>query len=156
MTGDSVRRLSAVVIVVAAAGFAAYRAPDAFRDFRNGAASATGRNGLDGAIAGAHSLALDDGFVAAAVQQVPLKARYAVLGPPSVQVAQKTYGIDPITLEALPGFMLEILLPRLPVKNPVVGNWVLCYDCDTSPWDQRTRWIWIDRTKGYAIGRVYR
>jgi hypothetical protein len=144
-----------VLIVIVAAALLAFRAPHAFHGFRNGERAAAGRNGLNGALAGADSLAIDDGFVLAAVQTLPDRARYKLLLPPSLEIAQKTYGIDPLTLDALPPFMREVLLPRLPVDEPARNDYVLCYDCDTSPWDSRTRWLWTDKA-GHAIGRVYR
>lgn len=155
MSRWTLRRLLAALVVAVAVVLLAFRVQHAFRGFLSATDAAVGRNGLGGALAGADSLDIDNGFVVAAVQMVPTGARYAVLLPPSVQIAQTNYGIDPITIQALPAFMREVLLPRLPTAEPVRGDYVLCYDCDTSPWDHRTRWLWTD-AKGRAVGRVYR
>lgn len=105
---------------------------------------------------------VDNDFVQAAETTVPVDARYAVLLPADPAQAQKTYGVLPVTLQGLPDFMRTLLLPRRDVDagNTVtprvqVGTWVLCYYCDTSPWDPRTHWRW-NSNRGTAIGQVYR
>lgn len=129
------------------------RLPGAFDSFRSSAAATQGRNTYAGALAGADSLGIDNPFVAAAVDTLPTNAGFAVLLPASSAVAQQNYGIAGLTYQALPEFMREVLLPRLPTATPGKGDYVLCYDCDTSPWDARTHWLWTD-SKGHAIGLV--
>lgn len=149
----TIRSLLAAAIVAATALLALTRIPDAVRGFDSGAAFGAAHGELGGVIAGANALDIDNGFVRAALDALPAKARYSVLVPASEAVAQKTYGIAPVTLEAIPGFMLETLLPRMPVQTPGKGDYVLCYACDTAPWDHRTRWIWNDGD-GHVIGLV--
>lgn len=155
VSAAALRSALAVAVVVAAAILLLLRVPDAVRGFDGAAAFGAAHGELDGVVAGANALAIDNGFVAAALAQLPPNAPYGVLLPASPELAQKTYGILPVTLQAIPGFLFETLLPRLPVQDPGKGDYVLCYACDTSPWDRRTTWVWNDG-KGHVIGLVRR
>jgi hypothetical protein len=48
--------------------------------------------------------------------------------------------------------MQFMLLPRRRV-DPDEAQYVLCYACDTGPWDHRTDWLWKNE-HAEAIGRV--
>jgi hypothetical protein len=147
-------RAAGILVVAAALALLAVRVPATFRAFWDGAQTAATRGQLGGALAGADSLDIDNPFVTAAVQSVPAGARYALLLP-EPRVAESVYHLDPLTVQGLPLFMVEVLLPRVPVSRPRAGDYVLCYVCDTSPWDGRTHWLWTDG-KGHAVGEVLR
>jgi hypothetical protein len=84
---------------------------------------------------------------------LPSDATFAALVPDPVQ-AQQTYGVATTTVLAVQNLMAEVLLPRREVTTPAKGDYVLCYLCDTSPWDARTHWLW--KGSGGLIGVVYR
>ncbi len=149
-----VRAAAALAVVAAAIIVVALRLPTAFDDLRGARAAEVGRNDAGGALAAADSAAIDNEFVRAAIATVRSPARFAVLFP-SPTSAQTTYHIDPETLDALPPLMQEVLLPAREVATPAPGTYLLCYVCDTAPWDPRTQWLWKN-DKGIAIGRVYR
>jgi hypothetical protein len=137
---------------VLAAAALVVRLPAATRDL-DAQATRNARGGdLGRMLAAADSIDVDNDFVAASLTVVPQDASYAVLLPPSPEVAAKSYGIGAITLSGLPGYMQFMLLPRRQVM-PEEAQYVLCYACDTSPWDHRTSWLWKN-DHGVAIGKV--
>jgi hypothetical protein len=159
--GTVVRAVLAAALVLATLAVLAVRIPDAVRALSGTARSQVGRGELDGALAAADSLDVNNDFVRQTVALIPRHARYAVLIPTDPNAAQQSYGVSPVTLQALPDFLREVLLPRRDVEtqdrvNPPVpvGGYVICFYCDTSPWDHRTRWLWT--SEGADIGRVYR
>ena len=79
-------------------------------------------------------------------------ANYAVLMPATLADAAP-YGINAITMEGGPAFLRYLLLPRWQVADQTLARYVICFGCDTTPWDHRTIWLWKD-VKGDAIGRV--
>ncbi|HEY3921755.1 MAG TPA: hypothetical protein VGL76_06535 [Gaiellaceae bacterium] len=89
---------------------------------------------------------------AAALRVIPARANYAVVMPASLALAAP-YGINAITMEAGPAFLRYLLLPRWQVAGSAQARFVICFGCDTTPWDQRTTWLWRDG-KGDSIGRV--
>jgi hypothetical protein len=150
----SVRRLVGVVLVAVSGIVLALQLPGTFRSF-NDEAAANAKRAVDGGVGlSADSLDINNDFVTAALQAVPTTARYAVLGPPTAQIALDTYGISSLTLLALPDYMQTLLLPRRQVP-PDRAGWILCYACDTSPWDGRTTWVWKN-DQADAIGKVRR
>jgi hypothetical protein len=159
--GAVVRATLAAALVLATLAVLAVRVPDAVRALSGVARSQIGRDELDGGLAAADSLDVNDDFVRQTVALIPPHAWYAVLLPADPNAAQQSYGVSPVTLQGLPDFLREVLLPRRDVEtqdrvNPPVpvGGYVICFYCDTSPWDQRTRWLWT--SEGADIGRVYR
>jgi len=91
-------------------------------------------------------------FQEAALTYVPPRSTFAVLPPPSAEVAEKGYGIPSLTLIDLSYWMQFLLLPSRMVE-PSVAQYVLCFACDTDPWAKRTAWIWKNDS-GEAIGKV--
>lgn len=151
-------RLRAVVALVAVAATAvavAVRLPSAVGNFDRGASYGAGQRAYGGALAAADGVLVDDHFVAYSLDLLPLNARYAFLGAPSLAVARHDYHMAAETYRALPALMLEVLLPRVPVATPTKGEYVLCYACDTSPYEGRTHWFWGD-PYGRKIGLVER
>lgn len=88
-----------------------------------------------------------------ALTLIPKRSDYALLLPPSEQDGAP-YGIAPITYATVGPFLRYLLLPALPV-SPSVAHYVICWGCDTAPWDHRTTWLW-NNDQGQAIGRVRR
>jgi hypothetical protein len=89
-----------------------------------------------------------------ALDLIPPRANYAVLMP-ATPAAAAPYGINAITMESGPAFLRYLLLPRWQVGDPAQAGYVICFGCDTAPWDHHTTWLWTD-TRGDAIGRVRR
>lgn len=158
------RWLLAVTVVVIAAGSLVLRLDRALTGLSATADAQEARaaQGVPPDLVSADLLDIDDDFVRQAEQLLPRDARYAVLLPADTAAAQTTYGVSPVTVQGLPDLMRELLLPRRDVDpgehvtpRVPIGGWVLCYDCDTAPWDHRTQWRW-NSNQGIAIGRVYR
>jgi len=93
-------------------------------------------------------------FQEAALTYLPPRSTFAVLPPPSPEIAAKGYGIPYLTLIDLPFWLQFLLLPSRMVA-PDVAQYVLCFACDTDPWSPRTTWIWKNQT-GELIGKVNR
>ena len=147
--------IAGAVLAVATAVTLLARLPAAFHDLSRSAAAAAGRNELDGALAAADSVRLNNDFVRAAFAYVPLHGRFAVVLPPDRAAAEKTYGVDALTFTAAPTLLQNFLLPRREVTVARRGTYVLCYFCDSPYWDQRTRWL-ANNHAGGLVGYVYR
>jgi hypothetical protein len=146
------RRLSALALTVVAAVALIARLPTAIRALDDQATYNAQRGSAGRLLVAADSINVDNDFVLATLSVLPLDAKYAVLLPPSAEVAASSYGIGALTLSALPGYMQFMLLPRRQVA-PDQAQYVLCYACDTSPWDHRTTWIWKN-SHAVLIGKV--
>ena len=86
-----------------------------------------------------------------ALAKIPPRSDYAVLLP-ATEAEAALYGINPITYETAVPVLRYLLLPAWPV-DPADARFVICFGCDTDPWDRRTTWLWKDN-RGDAIGRV--
>jgi hypothetical protein len=150
----TVRLVAGLSLTVAAVVILTLRIQSTVDYMRGTAAAEVGRNDEGGALAAADMVGLNDDFVRAAIHVLPRSARFAALVPDPFQ-AQKTYGVSPTTIEAVPDLMREVLLPRREVVTPGKGTYIVCYLCDTSPWDRRTHWLWRGSAGG-LIGLVYR
>lgn len=93
-------------------------------------------------------------FQEAALTYVPRGSTFAVLPPPSPEIAAKGYGIPYLTLIDLPFWLQFLLLPSRMV-TPSKAEYVLCFACDTDPWSPLTTWIWKNDS-GELIGKVRR
>jgi hypothetical protein len=143
-----------IVLTLAIATLVFLRLPTAFRNLDGQAAAEVGRNQEGGALAAADMVGLNDDFVRTAIHLLPRNAQFAAVVPDPNQAAT-TYGIATTTILAVPDLMQEVLLPRREITAPQKGAYILCYLCDTSPWDNRTHWLWKG-TSGGLIGLVYR
>jgi hypothetical protein len=148
------RAVAALLLGAVAASSLLIRLPAAFRGMDDQAKKNSGTDAPHRILAAADSLDIDNDFVTAAPSVLPPDASYAVLLPPSPEVAASSYGIGQITLDGLPGFLQYLLLPRRQVP-PDQAQYVLCYACDTDPWDHRTSWLWKN-DHAVAIGKVNR
>lgn len=147
--------VAGVALALAAAVMLLARLPGAFHSFDSAAKAAQGRNGLGGALQAADSVGLNDDFVRAAFAYVPKNGRFAVVFPPDLAAAEKTYGVSSITFAAAPTFFEDFLLPRREVSKATRGTYILCYLCDSPYWDRHTRWL-ANNHAGGLVGFVYR
>ena len=86
-----------------------------------------------------------------ALSVIPKGSDYALLLPATIGQTS-AYGIEPITFEVAFAWMRYLLLPDRPV-DPAQARYVICFACDTSPWDHHTTWLWKNN-QGESIGRV--
>lgn len=144
-----------VVALLAAAAAVALlvRLPGAIHDFDASASSNDSRDAASRLIAGADGLAIDNDFALAAVRLVPAGSTFVVEQPPNEQEA-KPYGIVPTTLAALQPYMQNLLLPARMVADPRKAQYLLCYACNTDPFDPHMTRLW-QSPKGYVIGRLH-
>jgi hypothetical protein len=152
--GWGARRIVAVMLVLVAAATLLLRLPDAFRQLDDQAAKNAVGGDKGRLLVTADSIDVDNDFVLAALSTLPPNATYTVQLPPNQEVAASSYGIGALTIFALPGYMRFLLLPRRDVP-PDAAQYVLCYACDTAPWDHRTSWLWKN-DHAVVIGRVNR
>jgi hypothetical protein len=146
------RRIVALSLLVLATAALLLRLPAAIHDL-DGQAARNARGGDRGRLlAAADTIDVDNDFVVAALATLPADARYAVLVPPTPEIAATAYGIGGLTLSGLPGYMQFVLLPRRQVP-PEQAQFILCYACDTNPWDHKTTWLWKN-DHAVAIGRL--
>ena len=117
-------RVAVVGCVAVALVVALYRLPAAFRGLNNRAAHNAQQTARERELEVARQAGISTAFVLAAQQLLPSRATYLLetgprLRPPS-----------PDTFSALPGYLQNLLLPRLSGQpNP---EWLLCYGCDPS------------------------
>ncbi len=97
------------------------------------------------------SLGLPSDMQVEALSVIPKGSDYTLLLPETVDGA-KSYGIAPVTYEVAFAWMRYLLLPDRPV-DPAHARYVICFACDTAPWDHRTSWLWKN-DQGESIGRV--
>jgi hypothetical protein len=146
-------RLVAVALVVAAAVVLVIRLPGAFRSFDQRATANNGQSEIGRQIAGADAEDIDNEFLVQALQLLPQDATYAILLPQTPQIAA-TYHISEPTYNALPGFVLNALLPRRQV-DANAARYILCYACNTDPYDPRMKRLW-QNDQGLVIGELTR
>ena len=102
---------------------------------------------LERALAAADSFGIDNGFVVAAMEDVPARTTFAVVTP---SVAPT--GTSPETFAALPPYLQNLLLPSR-LTSSETAAYILCYLCDRRPFHDRITWIWSDGA-GRFIGRA--
>jgi hypothetical protein len=141
-----------IVLVLAAAVCVLVRLPGAIGSFADRVSYNASRSLYARETAAADQTGVDNQFVAHAIELVPADARFVVLLPQSQAVAAKSYGIGTIAYNALPGLMQSLLLPRREVA-PDLARYILCYACDTAPYDARWHRLWEDG-RGHVIGRL--
>lgn len=87
-----------------------------------------------------------------ALTKIPSGSRYAVLLPGDPQSAEQGYGINIVAYETVRPWLNYLLLPSYQVPDDQ-AQYIVCWGCDTSPWDHRTTWLFTN-DKGVAIGKV--
>jgi hypothetical protein len=89
---------------------------------------------------------------AAALQYVPAGATYQLQLAAPGPGALSSYGIQPFVYDVFEPWMRYLLLPSKEVGGDH-PQYVICWGCDTGPWDRRTDWLWRNG-QGALIGRV--
>jgi hypothetical protein len=146
---------AALALVAVAMTVAVVRAPFVVRDFDHRAAFNDRRAAIDRTIAGADGVGIDNLFLKQALALVPAHAPYALEEPESADVATKDYGIVSTTYLALPHYVEYLMLPRRLVA-PDRARYVLCYACNTDPFDPHWRRVWQSPSHGLVIGELNR
>jgi hypothetical protein len=150
-----------VVCVAVTFGVLLYQAPRTFDSLNRNAGDNAWRTRLDRLVAPGNFTGIDEQFQEHALALVPRDATFTVVPPPSPEVAEKDYGMNAITQEGLALWLRYLLMPARET-DPGSAQYVLCYGCDTRPWDAVTTWLWISdrglstnvRQHGLRIGRV--
>jgi hypothetical protein len=143
-----------VICVVLAAAMFALKTPQAIRSMNT-----TVRNdayitdSLGRVLTGGASLGVPNGVQVAALSEIPRNSDYAVLLPPTVEAAA-AYGINSIAYAVTVPYLQYLLLPAR-LTTPDQAHFIICWGCDTAPWDHRTTWLWKN-DQGQAIGEVRR
>jgi len=128
------------------------RLPAAFDNFSTRASFNAKQSAIGRTLQGSDGLGIQNEFAIQALTLLPRNATYVVEQPSSEAVARQ-YGIVPTTLLALRGYMRFLLLPRREAA-PDRAQYLLCYACDTDPYDKRgMKRLWSD-PHGYLIGRL--
>jgi hypothetical protein len=144
-----------IALTVIAALMVLVRLPSAVRGFDHAASAQVGRNAYGGALAAADSVEIDDGFVEAALTDIPRNGRFTVVLPTDQVQVETSRGISGVTFQALTAMMENVLLPRREVGRPAKGVYILCYVCDRARWDARTHWLYESpAVKGALVGRI--
>jgi hypothetical protein len=87
-----------------------------------------------------------------AMAVIPPGSTYALLLPTDQAAGTRIYGIQPVTFATTGPYLFYELLPSVPA-SPATARYIICWGCDTTPWDGRTTWLYTD-PHGVAIGRV--
>lgn len=153
-TAARIRRGLALAVTAAAVAAVLVRLPGVFHTLDSRASFNAKESPIGRTIQAADGLAIDDQFAVEALTLLPRNATFAVEQPATLHLAQQ-YGIPPTTLLALEGYMRFLLLPRREVPA-ARAEYVLCYACNTDPFDKRgMKRLWTD-PHGYVIGRLPR
>lgn len=146
------RFVAGLLCVVVASGVLVARAPAAFREFIAAEKNDSWRTPLGRLVHTGDVNGFPHDFQQGALDFVPPGSTFAVLPPPSAEIGEKYYGIPPVALDTVSPYFRYLLLPSrlVPAEE---AQYVLCFACDTDPWDARTTWLWHN-TNGMAVGRV--
>jgi hypothetical protein len=151
--GDRVRFALGAGCVALAAGLLVWHLPSTVGSLDAQVASDDSyiHNSLTREVTTGDSLGIPYALQVAALADIPPGARYALLLPADQQVAS-IYAISPLAFETVAAFLEYLLLPAVPVAANE-ARYIICWGCDTAPWDHRTDWLW-QTDAGEAIGRV--
>src|SRR5205807_5828216 len=130
---------AAGLVVAVAFAVLVVRFPAAISSFDHRAAHNEAQTPTDRRIAAADGLDISNDFVVQALRILPPRAPYAVLLAASA--AAHRYGIVQTTLDALPGYVQFLLLPRRQV-DASAAEWLLCYGCDLGSYRSRLAVSW--------------
>jgi hypothetical protein len=119
----SIGTLAAAAVVLAALVVAFAHLPGAVRELDNRAAHNARQTPVDRDLEVTRTIGISTDFVLAAERILPPDATYVVDTGPAAHAR------SPLVLSALPGYLQNLLLPRLAFGKP---QWLLCYGCDLS------------------------
>lgn len=146
-------RWAAAAITLAALVVALVRLPGAVSSFDERATFNAHQSSIGRTIAASDALEISNDFLVHALALVPTNAAFALLQPPNGKAAA-VYGISPTTLAALHPYVEYLMLPRRLV-TPDKAQYLLCYACNTDPYDSRMQRLWVD-PDGFVIGKLER
>ena len=150
------RQLPALVVALGCTIVVAYslamRIHPAYDEFQTNYTENAWRNPVERKLATGDMMGFDFEYQKAALAILNGRATFAPVAPPDVEIAQRSYGINDITYNAIPSYFAYLLLPTREVA-PEVAQYILCYGCDTTPWDHKVTWLYND-THGHSIGKV--
>jgi hypothetical protein len=151
-TRVGIRRGVAIAAAATATVVFLIRLPSTFDNLDTRASFNAKQDPIGRTIQATDGLGIQNEFAIQALALLPRHATYVVDQPASDAIGAK-YGISPTTLLALRGYMRFLLLPRRDVA-PDRAQYVLCYGCNTDPYDKRgMKRLWSD-PHGYVIGRM--
>ena len=143
-----------VACVVAAAALFAFKAPKTVSDLDAGVrADAYITDPVGRQLTSGDILGISRDLQAEALAKIPPGSTYALLLADQ-QSAGAGYGIGSVAYETVGPWLNYLLLPSYRVA-PEQAHYVICWGCDTSPWDHRTTWLFANG-QGVAIGQVRR
>jgi hypothetical protein len=141
-----------VVCVVVSAGVLVAAAPDAFRLFDYDTNNDSWRTPLGRLVHTGDVNGFPHDFQQGALDNVPPGSTFAVLPPVTPEDGEKYYGIPAVAAYTVTPYFQYLLLPSRLVP-PEQAQYILCFACDTDPWDARTTWLWKN-TNGMGVGKV--
>ena len=133
--------IAVALLLLCATAVALFEYPGAFRSLNNRAAHNARQSETDRQLEITEPLHISKAFVLASLRIVPRDSTYAVV------TGVEAPGATPLTLSALPGYLENLLLPRVRAARP---QWVLCYGCRASERPSSIAW----RRGSLVIGRV--
>lgn len=150
--GLTLRDAAAVAVAAVATVAFLVRLPATFGDLDKRATFNARQTPIGRTLQASDRLGIQNEFAMQALSLLPRDATYDVEQPATDAIAAK-YGIAPTTLLALRGYMRFLLLPRREAP-PDRAQYLLCYACNTDPFDKRgMKRLWSD-PHGYVIGRL--
>ena len=152
--GNRLRLALGVACVIAGAVTLVSHVPRTVRSMNATERSDVLTSALDRLIKTGDTLDIPSDLQTHALAAIPPGSEYALLLPPTVTpAAEKSYGMDQFAHDVVGAWLRYLLLPSRPVADPGQARYIVCWGCDTTPWDGHTDWLWRN-DKGAAIGRV--
>jgi hypothetical protein len=142
-------RAIALGALALAVGAGLWQLPFAFRGVVEDVRGLQAESALERRSAGARGVDIDMRVFVEAERLIPADARYAVVTGPNVRVG------NPVTLDAVPPFAGNWLLPRRRVLDPAEADWVLSYGGDLAALGLGYSRI-VEITEGIELGQVRR
>jgi len=153
--GNRIRFAAGAACVLVAATLFVTKVPDAYR---SASATADSNRKYDTPtyrlLSTGDMLDIPYELSAAAFQYIPPGAAYKVVLPGTPEAAQAGYGIQPITYDTFAPWLRYLLLPAKPVDASEQAPYIVCWGCDTTPYDTHTDWLWHN-DQGAGIGHVH-
>ena len=133
--------IAVALVVLCAVVVALVRYPDAIRSLNDRAGDNAEQTETDRQLEIAERLDLSKPFVLAALRILPHEATYALATGPDAP------GATALTRSALPGYLENLLLPRVRAEP---AQWILCYGCAAAERPASVAW----RRGNLIIGRA--
>jgi hypothetical protein len=149
---DRLRLAFGALLVATAAALLVWQVPTTVRSL-DGQLGTYGyiHDGVTRQVTSGDALGIPYALQVAALADIPPGAHYTLLLPANQQLAS-VYRISPLAFDTAPAFLEYLLLPAEQVA-PSEARYLICWGCDTTPWDHRTDWLW-QTDQGQSIGRL--